>query len=285
MMSIDLSLLNIIELLAVFVCMFLAFSYVKFQFSCWWQSKIRPENASTSQERLFRIRSLLLPITPEGEPQSEVNIEEELRSDYVKRYREIYDKEKVPEEKLVAAIKYLNRLKGGLKAQRSPCKLISAIKHMDIMRSNSRMGDSGFPRDYSPEELLLILVDSGKYHFIDVLRVLKNHLETNSFPPSPEEFADLYHKMKVQLEKALEKYQRVVGAIQRWYSQLLSDICSLSAQANRSRCKICWYKEVQVVFLPCTHMVTCEGCVSTLHDGRCPICYQNIQNQIQVLFA
>ena len=84
----------------------------------WWQNKIRPDNtsdqsASPPQDRLSRIHSLLLPITPDDEPQFEVNIEEELRSDYVKVYREIYDERKVPEEKLVAAIKYLNRLKGG----------------------------------------------------------------------------------------------------------------------------------------------------------------------------
>lgn len=86
--------------------------------SYWLQNKIRPENtsdqsASPPQDRLSRIHSLLLPITPDDEPQSEVNIEEELRSDYVKVYREIYDERKVPEEKLVSAIKYLNRLKGG----------------------------------------------------------------------------------------------------------------------------------------------------------------------------
>lgn len=82
------------------------------------QSKVGPENASDQsathpQDRLSRIHSLLLPITEDDEPQSEVNIEEELRSDYVKGYRKIYDERKVPEEKLVAAIKYLNRLKGG----------------------------------------------------------------------------------------------------------------------------------------------------------------------------
>lgn len=86
--------------------------------SFWWQNKIGPENASDRsathpQDRLSRIHSLLLPITDNDEPQSEVNIEEELRSDYVKGYRKIHDERKVPEEKLVAAIKYLNRLKGG----------------------------------------------------------------------------------------------------------------------------------------------------------------------------
>ena len=85
--------------------------------SFWGQNKLGPENASDQsatppQDRLSRIHSLLLTITS-NEPQSEVNIAEELRSDYVKGYRKIYDERLVPEEKLVAAIKYLNRLKGG----------------------------------------------------------------------------------------------------------------------------------------------------------------------------
>lgn len=85
--------------------------------SFWWQNKIRPENtsdqsASPPQDRLSKIHSLL-PITLDDEPQSEVTIAEELRSDYVKGYRKIYDERKVPEEKLVLAIKYLNRLNGG----------------------------------------------------------------------------------------------------------------------------------------------------------------------------
>ena len=85
--------------------------------SFWLQNKIRPENtsdqsASPPQDRLSRIHSLLLPITPDDEPLS-VNIEEELRSKYVKVYRKTYDEMKVSEEKMIAAIKYLNRLKGG----------------------------------------------------------------------------------------------------------------------------------------------------------------------------
>lgn len=87
--------------------------------------------------------------------------------------------------KLIACCKLLNAdafscCFSGIKAQRSIFKLIFAIEHMDIMRSRNRMDESGFPLEYSPEELLLILVDSGKYRFKDVLRVLKNHLKNNS---------------------------------------------------------------------------------------------------------
>ena len=58
---------------------------------------------------------------------------------------------------------------------------MAAIDHLDIMRSRDRMDDSGFPLEYSPEELLLILDSTyRKYRFKDILRVLKNHLKNNS---------------------------------------------------------------------------------------------------------
>ena len=55
--------------------------------------------------------SLLPPAS--SEPQTEVNIEEELRHDYVKEFRTQFDEEVVSEEKLVTAIMYLNSLRGG----------------------------------------------------------------------------------------------------------------------------------------------------------------------------
>ena len=54
----------------------------------------------------------LLPPAP-SEPQPEVNIEEELRRDYVKEFRSEFDEEIVSEEKLKNAIMYLNTLRGG----------------------------------------------------------------------------------------------------------------------------------------------------------------------------
>ncbi|RXG68825.1 Baculoviral IAP repeat-containing protein 2 [Armadillidium vulgare] len=40
-------------------------------------------------------------------------------------------------------------------------------------------------------------------------------------------------------------------------------------------CKVCMDKEMDVVFLPCTHMVTCSSCAVAL--ASCPICRRDIQ--------
>ena len=55
--------------------------------------------------------SLLSPAS--SEPQPEVNIEEELRCDYIKEFRLQFNEDDVSEEKLVTAIMYLNTLSGG----------------------------------------------------------------------------------------------------------------------------------------------------------------------------
>lgn len=58
-------------------------------------------------------QSLLSLLPSSSEPQSEVNIEEEMGQDYVLEFRRKFDEEIVPEEKLVTAIKYLNTRRGG----------------------------------------------------------------------------------------------------------------------------------------------------------------------------
>ena len=55
--------------------------------------------------------SLLPPAS--SEPQPELNVEEELRREYVKEFRLQFDEEDVSEEKLINAILYLNTLRGG----------------------------------------------------------------------------------------------------------------------------------------------------------------------------
>ena len=92
-------------------------------------------------------------------------------------------------------------------------------------------------------------------------------------------------KIQQAIQRVSELEQKPEGYHQRRYTELEEENRRLSAQAQRSLCKVCLDKEVQVVFLPCTHMVTCEGCVSTFHFGKCPMCKQNIQNKIKVSLA
>uniref|UniRef100_A0A8W8MUU8 RING-type domain-containing protein n=1 Tax=Magallana gigas TaxID=29159 RepID=A0A8W8MUU8_MAGGI len=342
-------------------------------------------------------QSLLSLLPSSSEPQSEVDVEEEMRQSYVKDFREQFDEEIVPEEKLVTAIKYLNTRRGGIAAHRDFDKLMHAVDHIDKFTLSSRLDDSGFPQDYSYDELRHIMVKEKKYRPQEFWRVLEICLETSAFLPSPEEFEEIRNETKVELEEeveekkleveearqeveeakqeveethqALERSMRVVeettqevvesrqkyrslkqrlrqrdqalqqnqqalqqnqqalqqkdqalqqhqqalqqkdrmleqkdriiqqerqrvreleqspeGEFQRRLREMEEEIRRLSAKSNRAVCKICRVEEVQVVFSPCNHSVSCEGCVSSLNE-KCPMCRETIQGTVTMILA
>ena len=75
------------------------------------ESSVAVQDQETSAGVPQFLLSLLSPAS--SEPQPEVNIEEELRCDYVKEFRLQFNEDDVSEEKLVTAIMYLNTLRGG----------------------------------------------------------------------------------------------------------------------------------------------------------------------------
>lgn len=54
---------------------------------------------------------------------------------------------------------------------------------------------------------------------------------------------------------------------------------------KRVVCKICLEKEVEVLFLPCYHLVSCQGCKKQLTQKKCPLCRAAYQGTIRVYFA
>uniref|UniRef100_K1QBD8 Uncharacterized protein n=1 Tax=Magallana gigas TaxID=29159 RepID=K1QBD8_MAGGI len=190
---------------------------------CIGTSKIKVSNKSVQGEPLVTrdqevsvstcceagIPQSLLSLLPSSssEPQSEVDIEEEMRQKYVEDFREKFDEEIVPEEKLVTAIKYLNTRRGGIAAHRDFIKLMHAVDHIDKFTMSSRLDDSGFPQDYSYDELHHIMVEEKKYRPQEFWRVLEICLETSGFLPSPEEFEEIRNETKgiVELEEEVEE--------------------------------------------------------------------------------
>ena len=65
----------------------------------------------------------------------------------------------------------------GISAHREMDKLMNAVLHMDYM--DSRLDDSGFPLEYSYEELRDIVVEEKGYPFKDFDRVVEKRLETS----------------------------------------------------------------------------------------------------------
>lgn len=54
---------------------------------------------------------------------------------------------------------------------------------------------------------------------------------------------------------------------------------------KRVVCKICLEKEVEVLFLPCYHLVSCQDCKEQLIQKKCPLCRAAYQGTIRVYFA
>lgn len=65
----------------------------------------------------------------------------------------------------------------GIEAHRDSNNLMNAVDHIDSMRS--RLDDSGFPQEYSYEELHHVVVEENKYPFEDFERVVGKCLESS----------------------------------------------------------------------------------------------------------
>lgn len=74
---------------------------------------LRDQGISASTCCGAKVPQFLLSLPTSSVPQSEVNIEEEMKEPYVLAFRSHFDSEEVSEEKLATAIKYLNTLRGG----------------------------------------------------------------------------------------------------------------------------------------------------------------------------
>ena len=82
------------------------------------ESSVAVQDQETSAGVPQFLLSLLSPCS--SEPQPEVNIEDELRCDYVKEFRLQFNEDDVSEQKLVTTIMYLNTLRGG-----KSCNIVS----------------------------------------------------------------------------------------------------------------------------------------------------------------
>ncbi len=68
-------------------------------------------------------------------------------------------------------------------------------------------------------------------------------------------------------------------------SEITNETISKPKEENESRllCKICFTKEIGVVFLPCGHQMVCKECAQRLTD--CPVCRQPIRGYVRTYFS
>lgn len=50
-------------------------------------------------------------------------------------------------------------------------------------------------------------------------------------------------------------------------------------------CKICYANDVNIVFLPCGHIIACAKCTSSLEKPKCPACCQLFDSVVKIYFS
>lgn len=162
----------------------------------------RNQGVSTSTCCGAGVLQLLLSHFSPTEPPPEINMEEEMKQPYIKAFRRLYEEKEYPQEKVVAAIKYMNTRRGGIQAHRNSDSLVCALEHIKSMES--RMDDSGFFEDYTLEDLQQNLVETNEYPIEDFNQLVGRFIQKHGFPPSPTEFVEIHDKQKVKLEKDIK---------------------------------------------------------------------------------
>lgn len=162
----------------------------------------RDQEVSTSTCCGAGVLQLLLSHFSPTEPPPEINMEEEMKQPYMKAFRRLYEEKEYPQEKVVAAIKYMNTRRGGIQAHRNSDSLVCALEHIKSMES--RMDDSGFFEDYTLEDLQQNLVETNEYPIEDFNQLVGRFIQKHGFPPSPTEFVEIHDKQKVKLEEDIK---------------------------------------------------------------------------------
>lgn len=107
-----------------------------------------------------------------------------------------------------------------------------------------------------------------------------------------------------QIQQALEQERRERHEIQQALDQERQERQALEQELQRMKereedqleeevrymlkrvmCKICLEKEVEVLFLPCKHLVSCQSCKERLAQKKCPFCRDTYQATIRVYLA
>lgn len=164
----------------------------------------RDQEVSTSTCCGAGVLQLLLSHFSPTEPPPEINMEEEMKQPYMEAFRRLYEEKEYPQEKVVAAIKYMNTRRGGIQAHRNSDSLVCALEHIKSMES--RMDDFGFFEDYTLEDLQQNLVETNEYPIEDFNQLVGRFIQKHGFPPSPTEFVEIHDKQKgiVKLEEDIK---------------------------------------------------------------------------------
>ncbi|CAD8118917.1 unnamed protein product [Paramecium sonneborni] len=56
-------------------------------------------------------------------------------------------------------------------------------------------------------------------------------------------------------------------------------------EINNYECQICYERPRNIIIKPCKHLTICHECLQRLKQPKCPICKQQIEDQIEIFFT
>lgn len=163
------------------------------------------------------------------------------------------------------------------------CAYLKSVRHSTVKSSsNGFQGGVSKPVHASPSadinELMksTVCVEASK---IFSEKLVKEALE-KQLKKKGQGFRNLEELCSIILEMQDEKSQRKVdGEVE---SQTQNESAT-GPTSDRHMCKICYDKEMGVVFLPCGHMMACPECA--LSVTTCPLCRKTIENAVRAYIS
>lgn len=231
---------------------------------------------------------------------SEVNIEEEMNQPYVEQFK------LQMKEKLVEAIHFLSRRTGGIEANRCPAKLMEMVmrtmtKFDDNIYLPNKAEDCRESRGIQPFFPDTDFVDIQRGNEIRQMKAKIQNLKEENKTLQEDKENEVVKRREIQVEK--ETLQRQIETLQRdkdndrfefWNERftLKEENINLSNKIlylrdlldSYIKCKLCLAKELQVVYEPCNHVVSCQECAKKINN-ICPFCRTGITNIKKIFLA
>lgn len=93
---------------------------------------------------------------------------------------------------------------------------------------------------------------------------------------------------RIQLQRIISQQRKYIEDQDELLKKLRDELNEkqrmLMRRGDHLMCKICFNMSIEVLFMPCRHLISCHKCASRL-QGRCPVCRNEIHDYIYVILG
>lgn len=95
-------------------------------------------------------------------------------------------------------------------------------------------------------------------------------------------------EFRIQLQRTTSELRKKIEYQDDLLTKLKNELDKkqrmMTRQSHSLICKICLDMHIEVLFMPCHHLISCHDCASRL-QGRCPVCRSEIHDTIYVILG